>query len=416
MKNKGNQRWLHWMPAITFGVLLYAAVMNIGKLAKIGNQILTMFSPLLVGIGIALVMNVPLRGAEALLRKLDKHKRLDDKWRMRLSFIMVLVFTPLVIAAILIFFIPQLTSAINNLYNIVIMNSADIEAFINRFMEEQHHFDFQHILDGIKNWFTGNISKIAGVTMNTAVSLFSSVTSGVMSIIFAIYVLLDKKRICHSAARCTYAILPKNAAAYICKVCRLFASTFSTFLSRQCLESVILGGILFIGMTIFGIPYALSICSLTIVLALIPYVGAFMSLGIGALMILLESPTEALIFVLLFTVIQQIEGNVIYPRVVGESVGLPAYITLMAVTLGGAFMGIVGMLLFVPISSVIYTLAKEYIDQRMPEPFEECKILIQSVPPDEEPVQTSPEPEAPHNAEAPVYTATNPKKKSRKRK
>ncbi|MBQ3078752.1 MAG: AI-2E family transporter [Clostridia bacterium] len=360
-----------WLPVIVFAVLLYALVSNIGSVWVFVRKFIVLLNPLIAGLAIALVLNVPLRGTEKLLVKLDRKHRLSEKKLKILSFLIVLTLTPIVIAAIILFFVPQLTSAVANLYSTINNNSAEIEAFINRFLEEDQHFNFGAILDEIKNWFTGNIGTIAGATVNTAMSIFSSLTSALMSIMLAIYVLLDKKRIKHSASRLTFAFLPSRIAAYISKVANLFVSTFSTFLSRQCLESVILGVILFIGMSVFRLPYALSICSLTIVLALIPYVGAFMSFGIGAFMILLESPTDALIFCVMFLIIQQIEGNVIYPRVVGESVGLPAYLTLMAVTLGGAFMGMAGMMLFVPITSVIYTLLSEAMDKRLPEPFDE---------------------------------------------
>lgn len=379
MNYKDNHKLKTWMPTIIFSVLFFALVMNFGSIFDAFNKILVIVSPLLAGMGIALVLNVPLRGMNSLLLRLDKKNRLGEKWRRILSSLLSLILTPLAIIAIIAFFIPQLHDAISSLYNTITNNSDEIEAFISRFLSDDSDFNLSKILDEVKNWFTGNIGTIAGATVNTAMSIFSSVTTGIMSIMFAIYVLLDKKRISHSAKRFMFSFFPRKVAAYISRVGSLFVSTFSTFLSRQCLESVILGGILFLFMTLFKLPYALSICCLTVVMALIPYVGAFLSLGIGALMILLESPTDALIFCALFLVVQQIEGNVIYPRVVGESVGLPAYLTIMAVSLGGAFMGMVGMLLFVPITSVVYTLAKEAMDKRLPEPFDENACIEETL-------------------------------------
>ena len=143
--------------------------------------------------------------------------------------------------------------------------------------------------------------------------------------------------------------------------------TFKNFLCRQCLEALILGFLLTIGMLVFGIPYALVIGCLTAILALIPYVGAFISCAIAIFLILLVEPSKLLVFVILFLVIQQIEGNLIYPHIVGKSVGLPAIWTLMAVYAGGQLCGIIGMLLFVPIVSVIYTLIKEDVNKKLKE-------------------------------------------------
>ena len=165
----------------------------------------------------------------------------------------------------------------------------------------------------------------------------------------------------------------------------------------QCLEAFILAAILFAGMLIFDLPYAMSISSLTMVFALIPYVGAFVSLAFGSIIILLESPQSALVFIIVFLVVQQVEGNIIYPRVVGESVGLPAYLTLFAVSIGGSLMGIAGMMLFVPVVSVVYTLIDEAVDARIPSAIDNLFSDSQSAckgdaPPTD--IETIPEPVA----------------------
>ena len=144
----------------------------------------------------------------------------------------------------------------------------------------------------------------------------------------------------------------------------MFVTTFRTFLSLQCLEAVILGALILICMLIFRVPYAVTIACMTALLALIPYVGAYLSLAIGCVLIVTISPMKALIFVIIFLVAQQVEGNLIYPRVVGKSVGLPAYVTLSAVMVGGALAGIPGMFFVIPVASVAYELLRESVQRR----------------------------------------------------
>ena len=160
------------------------------------------------------------------------------------------------------------------------------------------------------------------------------------------------------------AFLSKNAAERICYVCSLSHSTFSKFITGQCLEALILGAMFVVSMTIFRLPYALLVGVLIAFTALIPMVGAFIGCGVGAFLILMVNPMQALIFIIMFQVLQQIEGNLIYPHVVGNSVGLPSIWVLFAVTVGGKLMGIAGMLIFIPLMSVLYTLFREWVNKR----------------------------------------------------
>jgi len=369
MKNSGNPTLRYWMSTIVFAVVLFAALTNLNAIAGFVDKIVLILSPLGFGFALALIMNVPLRGMEKLLLKLDRKNKLGETWRRRISLIAVFTLTPVFLVGIILFFVPEFVTAISSLIASITDNQEEIIAFTSKFGLDAE--TIKKYIEEIAVWFKTNMSSILGITVSTAVSIVSSVISGIMCIILAIYILIDKKRIGRSSKRILHAFLPKPIASYLCRMGSLFVNAFSRFLSSQCLEAVILGSILFIGMTILRLPYALPIACMTVVFALIPYVGAFISLFLGAVMILLDDPSKAAIFAVMYLIVQQIEGNVIYPRVVGESVGLPAYLTLIAVSLGGSIMGIAGMMLFVPIASVAYTLIDEAVKYRVPDAFPE---------------------------------------------
>ena len=207
--------------------------------------------------------------------------------------------------------------------------------------------------------------------MGGAVSVIGSVTGAiinmVVSIAFAIYCLSRKEILSRQGRRLLYSFLSENHADQVIRVLRLTNSTFSNFISGQCLEACILGCLFAVAMAIFKMPY-ISLVSVVIgVTALIPVVGAFVGCILGAFFILVNNPIQALTFVIMFLVIQQLENNLIYPRVVGTSIGLPGMWVLVAVSVGGDLMGVGGMLLMIPVTSVIYALLREFTDKRLAE-------------------------------------------------
>ena len=201
--------------------------------------------------------------------------------------------------------------------------------------------------------------------MSIATSVFSGVFNFFMGFIFALYLLFDKEHLGVQARRVLYAWLPVERADRVVYVTALTERTFSRFLTGQCLEAIILGMMFFVSMSLIGLPYAMLVAMLVAVTALIPMFGAFIGCFVGAFLILVVDPMQALWFVVLFLVLQQIEGNLIYPRVVGSSIGLPAMWVMVAVTVGGSTMGILGMLLMVPAASVIYALSRENTARRL---------------------------------------------------
>ena len=215
----------------------------------------------------------------------------------------------------------------------------------------------------VKNWGGGLLSSGGGLIGGVV----SGVSTFVIGFIFSIYILLQKEKLGRQAKQVLYALLPMEKADRALEIAKLTEKTFSSFLSGQCLEAVILGCLFVIAMTLFKMPYALLVGVLIGLTALIPIVGAFIGCIVGALLIALTDPIQALVFVALFLVLQQIEGNLIYPHVVGSSVGLPSIWVLAAVSIGGSLMGIGGMLLFIPLCSVVYALFREYVKGRLKE-------------------------------------------------
>ena len=217
------------------------------------------------------------------------------------------------------------------------------------------------------------VATIAGnsvtVILNSAISVFGSIVSAIVTaiiaIVFAIYSLSRKEVLARQGRRLLYSFLPERISDEIIRIMRLTNSTFSNFISGQCLEACILGCMFAIAMAIFGMPYIPLVSVLVAVTALVPLVGAFVGCIFGALFILVDSPLLALWFVVLFLVLQQIEGNLIYPKVVGTSIGLPGMWVLLAVTIGADTMGVGGMLVMIPLASVLYALLREFTDFRL---------------------------------------------------
>lgn len=202
-------------------------------------------------------------------------------------------------------------------------------------------------------------------TINVAGSAISGIVSAVVGFVFAIYILLQKERLGRQVRMIAYSLLPEKAADKFFKISNMTSDTFSKFLSGQCLEACILGSMFAIVLAIFRMPYVALISVLIAFTALIPIVGAFIGCVIGAFLIFMISPVKAVWFVVIFLVLQQIEGNFIYPKVVGSSVGLPAIWVLAVVTVGGKLMGVIGMLVMIPLSSVLYAIFREFIYNKL---------------------------------------------------
>ena len=223
------------------------------------------------------------------------------------------------------------------------------------------------VLERFIDFFRSGAGNVLDSTYAAAKSIVSGVYTFFIAFVFACYILLQKEKLSVQVKKLMYAFIPKDWVDILLALGSVTHKTFTSFLTGQCLEAVILGGMFFVVLSIFRIPYALLISVLIAFTALIPIFGAFIGCGVGALLIFMINPIEALVFVVIFLVLQQIEGNFVYPHVVGSSVGLPSIWVLVAVSVGASLMGVVGMLIFIPIVSVIYTLLKGIVNRRLKE-------------------------------------------------
>ena len=224
--------------------------------------------------------------------------------------------------------------------------------------------NWDSVLNSVFGFLKNGAGDVLTSTVSVASGIISGIVNGVSAFIFALYILAQKERLGNQGQRILSAFLPEKAGARALEICSLLYKNFSSFITGQCLEAVILGTMFVIAMSIFRMPYALMTGVLIAFTALIPIVGAFIGCIVGAFLIFMDNPLQALWFVILFLLLQQIEGNLIYPRVVGSSVGLPAIWVLMAVSVGGSLFGVAGMLFFIPLMSTAYALLRESVNRR----------------------------------------------------
>lgn len=357
---------------ILFTAIVIVCLWKFNMVLQVLLKGLNIFIPFLLGGAIAFVLNVPMNFVERHLFSEDKRKgkRYMQKAARPCSMILVLIFVFGVVAAVMFVLVPQLGNTFSNLGKNVQIFLPHVQAWAKQVFHNNKEimnivnnieFDWDKIMNAGIGFFKNGAGSVLDSTITAAKSIVSGVTTFFIAFVFAIYILLQKEKLEIQAKKVLFAFVRKGRAEAIIEVCSLTYKTFSSFLTGQCLEAVILGSMFVVAMTIFRLPYALLIGIVIAFTALIPIFGAFVACGIGVLLIFMVNPAKAAIFIVLFLVLQQIEGNLIYPHVVGNSVGLPSIWVLAAVSIGGSLMGITGMLIFIPIVSVLYALFREVV-------------------------------------------------------
>lgn len=352
---------------ITFGIVLYLGLMNINSVYKGFLFVIHIVTPLFYGGIVAVLLNVLMSAIEGVFKK-TKFLRKKEKLVTVLSLILTFVIILGAVVAVFVLIIPEFASTIPRIERSILNHKDEITEFCQQFGIDVTNIDsFLNSLNfnSLITEITSNFSSIFGTIMSVATSITGGLFTTLITLVACIYILLSKKQLERQATGLLYAYVKKDFADKVAHFFKLLSRTFKKFLSSQCIDALILGLLLLIAMKIFKLPYAEIIAAMTVIFALIPYFGAFFSCGVGAVLIALDNPKSALIFVVVFLVIQQIEGNLIYPRIVGTSVGLPPLWTLLAVYVGGELFGIVGMILFIPVVSVIYTLLGENVTERL---------------------------------------------------
>ena len=360
---------------IVFTALLVVALWKFDVVLGVLKTIWDIIFPFVLGGAIAFLTNVPMSFLEKkIFENVRKKNKIVRKLKRPISLILTIVLVVGVIVLVMFGVIPQLTRTMGTLVTSINDFIPQMQSWIGEFFHNNQ--EIMNLVDQIEfdpdqaiKWGINLLGNGAGNMMNTTMSAVGSIVSGVATFFiafsFACYILFQKEKLHIQIRKVFFAFLPRQKADTFLKVCSLTYRTFANFLAGQCLEAVILGSMFVVTLSILRMPYALLIGILIAFTALIPIFGAFIGCAVGSFLIFMVNPQQAILFVIVFLVLQQIEGNLIYPHVVGESVGLPSIWVLAAVTIGGNLMGIVGMLVFIPLLSVLYTIFREFVYLRL---------------------------------------------------
>ena len=354
-------------------VILYWLLHETERLASVLVAGWNVVSPFIIGAVIAFILNVPMRAIERSLKWVKK-----TGLRRALAMLLTLIAVLLVLTGVVYLLIPQLVATVESLV-------AQLPEFFNRvqntitaFLQDNpelmewlyENTDFASI-----NWsdllqravgvVTNGLTTVMDKAFHAVIGLSTGIFNGVLSFVFALYCLGRKEILARQGRRILYSFLPEKVSDETVRILRMTNSSFSNFISGQCLEAVILGVMFAISMSVFRMPYMPLVSVIIAITALVPIVGAFAGCVLGAFFILVDDPIMAFWFVIMFLILQQIEGNMIYPKVVGSSIGLPGMWVLVAVAVGGNLMGVGGMLLMIPLTSVLYALLREITDKRL---------------------------------------------------
>jgi len=358
-----NTKLTHPLFLVTFGVILFAVSMNLSAALEGLGRIIDLIFPILLGLLIAFVLNVPMTGFERLLHPLFAKTKLQQT-PPAVSLALTLACIALVLVLACTWLVPTLVSSVQSIIPLVQRKWPEWMAILNRYEIDTSR---------ITAWFsTLNLSSLPsdiGELLSSVVSgvrtTISSFTSGVFGLIIAAYILLSKHLLAPQTKKLIYAYLKKPTADRLCYVARLSQDTYAKFLSGQCTEAILLGVLIASAFTIFRIPYAALTGFLTAICAFVPYVGAFLSLFFGAVLVLMTEPAKILWCIVVYMAVQFIENQFIYPHVVGGSVGLSPLWTLIAALIGGKLFGLTGIIFFIPLAAVLYTLLRDDANRRL---------------------------------------------------
>ncbi len=377
--NRKNIRKIRGL--ILFAAVVILALMKADLLFGAVSFVFSILRPFLIGGMIAFVINIPMSFFERKLfgsGRMAKGKFSSALLKGKRAISMLLAYLAVVLAVVLVAatVIPQLFATIRVL-------TTQIPAFWNEFLGQMEilfaenpdlagwlgsleamEIDWKKVVDTAVEFLKNGAGSMLNSTFSVASSIISSTVNFFVALVFSIYVLSQKEKLGDQFKRTLRAYMSPKSYKGVLKVCTLLNRNFSNFITGQCTEAIILGLMFVVSMTVFRFDYAVMIGVLIAFTALIPIVGAFIGCFVGAFLMLVDDPVKALWFLVLFIVLQQIEGNLIYPHVVGNSVGLPSIWVLAAVTIGGSLMGVFGMLVFIPLLSTVYTLLREDVNKR----------------------------------------------------
>ncbi len=361
---------------IVFTILALVVLWNYQKVFQGITVLWDVISPFVLGGAIAFIVKIPMNFFEEKI--FGKAKRAGKKGAIKLARPLSLVLTLIVvigiIAIVVLVVVPELGRTILHLGKTLQDFVPEVQEWAIRLFQDNEgivrwiagmEFKWDEILNQGIDFLKNGAGSVLDTTFEAAKSIITGVADFVIAFVFSCYVLLQKEKLTSQVKKLMTAFMPEDWKNIFLALGEAVNKSFTSFFTGQCLEAVILGLMFLVAMTIFQLPYALLISVLIAFTALIPIFGAFIGCGVGALLIFMVSPVKALIFVVMFLVLQQLEGNFIYPHVVGNSVGLPSIWVLVAVSVGGSLMGLTGMLIFIPLTAVVYTLLRGIVNRRL---------------------------------------------------
>lgn len=360
----------HILWIVLIGIAFYAALMNVTAVFAFGKHLMSMAQPVLVGGIIAMFLCVPTAGIEQMLNKaLRNARKKPSAAALRgISFALAMVAIVLVLFLVVTMLVPRLVESVEMLATQVYVNLPGWFAWLEEqgisvaWLEEMFgKLDVKALLNQLTQSVPDVFNSLFGVVSGTV----SIVVLVVFSAIIAVYLCIDTERVSRHAKKLTLAYLPSAWAGWLLRFCAAFRVSFGKFLSGQCVEAVVLGVLMTIAFSLFKLPYAMLVGVLTAVCAIIPFVGAYISFAISVFFTLIIDPTLVIKCAIVYLVTQFVENQFIYPKVVGGSVGLPAFYTLVAALLGGNLFGILGMLFFIPLAAVVYEFIKKDANMRL---------------------------------------------------
>lgn len=359
-----EQKTKHILFFISFGIILYTALMNLSVVLMFLQKIITLIFPILLGLILAFILSVPMRGFENLFTRIFTRYKPKDSFVHGFSLILTLTCIILIITLAFTIAIPALADSVKSVIPLAKQKLPQISSYLS-----SYNINLSLVSEWLQPSDWEKLSSSANIILDSAFNAATSTVSGIINTVFAviiaIYILLSKNILAAQAKKLMYAYLKDTTVKRVCYVSAMVRDTYAKFLSGQCMEAVILGLLIFISFSLFRLPYAGLVAFLTSLFAFIPYVGALAACCIGAFLILLAAPSKVILCIVVYMVIQFIENQFIYPHVVGTSVGLSPLWTLIAALLGGSLFGLLGIIFFIPLVAVIYSLIRENINYRL---------------------------------------------------
>jgi predicted PurR-regulated permease PerM len=372
-----NQKYFKALAVILASILFFVTISNISNVSNAISKIISVFSPLILGLCIAFVVNLPLRYLEErIFGKLTrKNGKVWSKLKRPLCLTLSVLFLLSIITVLLSFVVPELIRTGQKFFIALPSAMEGVTATLNSILDKVHlrevFPDLQIDWNSISSWaldiLNNHSNTIAQGALGIVTTIFNTVLNLILGFVFSIYVLASKESLGKLAKSFIYSVVKRERARKLISVIVLSNKAFSGFIAGQCTEVLLIGSLCFVGMLIFRMPYAVMVSCIIAFTAFVPVFGPFIGTALGAFFIFIESPIKALWFVIFIIILQQIESNVIYPRIMGKHVGLPGIWVLAAVTIGGGLFGVVGIIVSVPVCSVIYTLFDKWIKKRLEE-------------------------------------------------